>query len=184
MLETTLAHDTETPNWQEALGIGDVVSYRFPVAEEDGTATPKIRPCLVLDLVSVAGSSFAQLAYGTTSSTTANCGYEIPVQSQKALKTAGLHQRTRFVGARRLLVPLDAPGFVAGGPAGTPVLGRLDENACKRMNEIRARIHAEADIAADRRASRRRRNRSRAPRPFVVEHRHPRRITRIQEASQ
>ncbi len=181
MLDTTPSPETETLTWQTALAVGDVVSYRFPVAEEDGTAKPKVRRCLVLDLVTVAGASYALLAYGTTSSTTANYGYEISVRSPKALRPAGLHRPTRFVGARRLFVPLDATGFVSSGPAGTPVLGRLDGKAFERMNEVRARIHAERDIAADRRASRKGRNR--APRPFVVEHRHPRRITRSQEAS-
>ncbi|WP_082739157.1 hypothetical protein [Aliiruegeria sabulilitoris] len=184
MLDTTASPETGTLNWQELLAVGDVVSYRFPVSEEDGTATPKVRPCLVLDVETIAGTTYALLAYGTTSPTRANAGYEIRVRAPKALRPAGLHRPTRFVGARRLLVPLDSAGFVAGGPAGTPMLGHLDGAAFDRMNEVRARIHAERDMAADRRASRRNgRGRSRAPRPFVVEHRHPRRITRNKEAS-
>ncbi len=184
MLDNTPSPETGTVKWQEGLNVGDVVAFRFPVSEEDGTATPKVRPCLVLDIETIAGLNFALLAYGTTSATSANCGYEIPIRASKALCSAGLHRPTRFVGARRLLVPLDATGFVLGRVTGSPVLGQLDGPPRDRMNAVRARIHAERDIAADRRASRRGTRRSpRVPRPFVVEQRRSRRIPPNQEAS-
>ncbi len=117
MLDTTPSPETETLTWQTALAVGDVVSYRFPVAEDDGTAKPKVRPCLVLDLVTAAGASYARLAYGTTSPTTANYRSVIPVRSPKALRSAGLHRPTgsrgpaasSFRSTRKALFPAVRP---------------------------------------------------------------------------
>ena len=91
------------------------------------------------------------LAYGTSASTPANRGYEIAITHVADLQAAGLTRATRFVGARLLSVSRDHTGFDVGGTE-PPVIGRLPENRIERMNWVRARIHAERDIAADRRA--------------------------------
>ena len=68
----------------------------------------------------------------------------------------GLNEPTRFVGARRVLVPLTHSGFVICGATGSAVLGRLEGNPFEAMDAVRSRIHAMRDIAEDRRDSRRR----------------------------
>lgn len=176
-----LAAITQQGNWKAMLAVGDIVSYRFPVADADegGTSEPKARPCLVLDIETIGGATYALLAYGTSSRTNANRGYEIRVLAPAVFRPAGLDKPTRFVGARRLLVALDARGFVCGATTGSPVLGSLEGAPRARMNAVRGRIHAERDIAADRRASRRTGlRRSRATRPFLVEKRSAKRLVR------
>lgn len=61
--------------------------------------------------------------YGTTSRRRANSGEEIHVRKRDAYTTAGLDEPTRFVGARRILVPLTHSGFVVSTDTGSPVLG-------------------------------------------------------------
>lgn len=171
MLDTTPAPlPVMTPDWRDCIAVGDVVSFRFPCATDNDTM-PKARPCLVLDIETINGQRYALLAYGTTATGGANRGYEIRVSFTEALASAGLHKPTRFVAARRLLVPLESANFACSAMTGAPVLGRLTGETRERMQAIRARIHAERDIAADRRASRRRSGRREpsAPRPLVVE---------------
>ena len=175
-----LASD-RAPDWHETLRHGDIVLFAFPVADTGSREWPKPRPCLVLDVHELPGARYALLAFGTSAMTDANRGYEIRVRRTEEARACGLHKPTRFVGARRLLVPLSHPGF-GGGRLGTPVIGRLTGALFERMNAVRARIHAEADIAAERRAERRReilvhRRRAgrRVTRPVIVETRVARR---------
>ena len=164
-------------DWRDALRHGDVVSFRFPV-EGDG-ATPKTRPCLVLDIEPHGARRHALLAYGTTSGSKANRGCEVAVIRPDLIAAAGLRRPTRFVGARRILVPLQHSAFAVSGETGSPVLGRLEGPALERLNRVRARIHAEADIAAERRDARRREwaawrteaAPTQQPHPFTVERR-------------
>ena len=148
-------HD-DVPAWQDHVSHGDIVSFRFPLAEEASTGQPKARPCLILDIEVRGGQRYALLAYGTTSRRRSNVGYEIHVRRRAEYLSAGLDEPTRFVGARRLLVPLTHSGFAICRATGSAVLGRLDGAPFEAMNAVRGRIHAEADIAADRRSRRRR----------------------------
>ncbi|WP_375173879.1 hypothetical protein [Pseudooceanicola sp.] len=173
MLDTTTIQLTMTPAWRDHLFHGDIVSFRFPLAEEASTGQPKARPCLVLDIETRDEQRYALLAYGTTSRRRSNVGYEVHVRRRDEYLPAGLDEPTRFVGARRLLVPLTHSGFAICRATGSAVLGRLDGAPFDAMNAVRGRIHAEADIAADRRS--RRRRGLRRPRDVVVEHRPPRR---------
>lgn len=144
-------------DWQQALSRGDIVRFRFPIRKPRTSGErPKLRPCLVLELFDVAGSRFATLAYGTSTDTRANRGREVFVTHPDALAEAGLEKPTRFVCARLISVSLDHPGFEIEPPATTPVIGRLDNALTERMNAVRARLHAEADIAAEAREQRRR----------------------------
>ena len=142
-----------TANWRDTLSHGDVVSYRFLVADPESEA-PKARPCLVLDVETLGGRRYALLAYGTIADTPANRGRETRVVDPVEIAAAGLSRPTRFVGARRILVSLDHPAFAAKRSLGTPVMGRLTGSAFVAMNRVRGRIHAEADIAAEARLER------------------------------
>lgn len=127
---------------------GDVVLFRFPLAEEDDEpGAPKRRPCLVLDTLTKADERFVEIAYGTSADTRANRGYEVIVKQTAARATAGLSKPTRFVCARRIIVHVNHSGF-HGRAKGPHIIGRLDEALLERMNVVRERIQAEADIAA------------------------------------
>ncbi|MCR9111581.1 hypothetical protein [Marivita sp. XM-24bin2] len=163
-------------DWRETLSWGDIVSFSFPV--EGAGRPPKKRPCLVLDITNLGETRYAVLAYGTSADTSANRGYEVKLTETEA-RAAGLHRSTRFVGARRMLVALDHCGFVICAATGAPTIGRLNGDAFERMNVVRGRILAEAEMAADQRTRRRRalrlRHRRAWQRPVTVEHRTPRR---------
>jgi len=145
---------------------GDVVLFRFPLAEEDDEpGAPKRRPCLVLDTLTKGDELFVEIAYGTSADTRANRGYEVIVKQSAARATAGLSKPTRFVCARRIIVHVGHSGF-HGRTKGPHVIGRLDALLLERMNDVRARIQAEADIAAYYREERRREEQAREDRGF------------------
>ena len=145
---------------------GDVVLFRFPLAEEDDEpGAPKRRPCLVLDTLTKGDERFVEIAYGTSADTRANRGYEVIVKQPAARATAGLSKPTRFVCARRIIVHVNHSGF-DGRTKGPQILGHLDEALLERMNAVRARIQAEADIAAYYREERRREEQTREDRGF------------------
>lgn len=74
---------------------------------------------------------------------------------RKGHVSSGLHESTRFICARTVTVSLDHPAFRRAPDRGTPLIGRLTEPLLDRMNAFRGRLHAEADIAAERRTERR-----------------------------
>ncbi|WP_335947585.1 type II toxin-antitoxin system PemK/MazF family toxin [Salipiger bermudensis] len=145
---------------------GDVVLFRFPLAEEDDEpGSPKRRPCLVLDTRIRGDERFVEIAYGTSADTRANRGYEVIVKQTAARATAGLSKPTRFVCARRIIVHVNHSGF-HGRAKGPHIIGRLDKALLERMNAVRARIQAEADIAAYYREEQRREEQTREGRGF------------------
>ena len=107
---------TMTEGWRDHVSYGDIVSFRFPLAEEGAAGCPKARPCLVLDVEVRGGQRYALLAYGTTSRRRSNVGYEVHVRRRTDYLSAGLNEPTRFVGARRLLVPLTTVPSPSAGP--------------------------------------------------------------------
>ena len=141
------AHPAMGPDWRSCLRPGDIVVYRFPVAEgPTSSEAPKARPCLVMEIETLGGRPFATIAYGTSARSNANRGYEVPVLRTADHAAAGLHRPTRFVGFRRLLVSLHSEAFVAHAATGSPVIGRLPEGPLRRLDRVRARIHAERDM--------------------------------------
>lgn len=158
------------PAWARNLQPGDVVLLRFPCEEEHPTEKPKSRTCLVLEVEDRAGDRFIEIAYGTSADTGANIGDAFWVDSPEEMAVAGIHKPTRFVCARRVWVTPGHPGWDLNPKHRTPVVGHLPPAAMRKMNAIRAKIHARRDIIADRRASRRR--------EFTVEHRRRRTVVR------
>ena len=159
-------------SWAEGLRPGDTVRFRFPVAEEDG-AKPKRRPCLVLETGELNGRRSVTLAYGTGAPARGKYGYEVIVKGKPAMIAAGLTKPTRFVAIRRITVSTEHPGFEAAGDTDTPLIGRLDAPLLQRMNDVRARLWAEHDMAAERRHKRdlERRRRQREERRIRIENR-------------
>ncbi|MFT6091863.1 hypothetical protein [Sulfitobacter sp.] len=135
--------------WASCLKPGDVVLFRFPVSE-DGTGlnAPKRRPCLVLDLLHKGEDCFVELAYGTASEGRANRGYEVRVREPQSRAIAGLKKPTRFICARRITVHIRNAGFFCPTGYTSPIIGALDETLMERLHALRARIQAEAEIAA------------------------------------
>ncbi|QPH53961.1 hypothetical protein [Pontivivens ytuae] len=130
MLHSTPIPDPKmTADWRDHLEPGDVVSFRFPLAEEDDVGRPKARPCLVLDVERSGDDRRVVLAYGTTSRRKTNIGYETHVRTRGDRLAAGLDRSTRFVGKRRLSVSLQNGGFAICGTASTQ-LSRLSSSAC------------------------------------------------------
>ncbi|WP_375263525.1 hypothetical protein [Palleronia sp.] len=144
------------PAWPDDLQRGDVVQFRFPLAEgeSEGRRPPKKRPCLVLEIETKGSRRFITLAYGTDAQTRANQGYSIFVRRGGAMAAAGLTKPTHFVCARRITVAVDHGGFEASPATGSPIIGSLDETLLERMHALRARIHAEHDIAEEKRRER------------------------------
>ena len=155
------------PAWVQTLQPGDVVLFAFPCAEPN--EPPKRRTCLVLDIVRTGSRPTVEIAYGTSADTSANVGLEIRVTSPDDMAAAGVRRPTRFVGARRMVVPFDHSGWDVNASHSSPVIGRLPAGPMARLHAVRARLHAERDIAADRRAEKRR--------TFTVEHRRRRSVS-------
>lgn len=148
---------TPALDWAANPQRGDVVLFRFPVADSnDQQESPKRRPCLVLDVRRRGAECFVELAYGTSSKGRANRGDEVIVKQPESKAHAGLKKPTRFVCARRIFVNVKSRGFDCPDGTTSPLIGCLDEALMDRMNAIRARIQAEADIAAHYREERRR----------------------------
>ncbi len=143
--------------WTTKLARGDVVLFAFPQADDDG-GKPKPRPCLVLDITVLLGKRFVSLACSASAKsggTIANKGYTIDVTHHADYTAAGLDAPISFAAQSRVLVPLTHQGFPTSVPS--PVLGRLRGSAFDRMNAVRARLAAEADMRSARRDERRRR---------------------------
>ena len=129
------------PHHAHLLTPGDIVRFRFPVKEDgDGDVPrPKKRPCLVMQVATLAGHRFVKIAYGTSANSRANWGQEIIVSRPAGLKAAGLSRRTRFVGARSIIVSAAHPGFEPALEDGGMISGRIDEALIARMRGILAR---------------------------------------------
>jgi hypothetical protein len=68
-------------------------------------------------------------------------------------------------------VPLTDGGFVICSATGAPVLGRLGGACLERMHAVRARLHAEHDMAVEQRRSRSARDRPWTPRLYTTKRR-------------
>lgn len=167
MLDSTTLSSVIIDTWRDELAHGDIVLFRFPLSEGSETAPLKARPCVVLDIETIGETRYALVAYGTTSRRRSNVGEEIHIRKREAYTAAGLDRPTRFIGARRVFMPLTHSGFVSRTGTDSPVIGRLTGSEFERLNAVRGRIHALRDVAADRRT-----NRSKRPvKSFTVEHR-------------
>ncbi len=162
-------------DWRTSLEPGHIVLFRFPT-EEDGGPEPEARPCLILETPLIDGAPHAVIAYGTTAMGTSNRGFEVRLRKPSDHRRAGLDRQTRFVGSRRLTVPLTHRGWTISPTTGSFVLGRLSGPTQARMDAVRARPAAQADTAAwcrgKRRALRVR------DRDFAVETRRPRKLAK------
>ena len=131
---------TQTVDWRETLAAGQIVSFVFPSAE-GAHNLEKNRPALILSVDRSGPEALATVAYGTSRRTDANTGLELHVRSTVDMAMAGLHRRTRFVGARTTIVPLTSARFVTCR-AGTAVLGSLPERLHDRLAQVASRCRS------------------------------------------
>lgn len=136
-----MLHQTDpiVPAWHATLAVGDVVAFRFPLAERR-ERSPKARPCLVLGIQEWVFGTEALIAYGTSRFTRANRGNEITLMTEADCAAAGVRHLTRFVADRRAWVTLTDPAFCCGRDRDTPVLGRLDGLPRARLAEVLAAL--------------------------------------------
>jgi len=148
MLDATTFLPTFT-QWRDAVAHGDLLMFAHPDGASSRDGAAQARPCLVVDLARIGGRRFVALAAGVPDHGGPARGYDVVVRDPRA----GDGRPLRFCAARRLLVPLDHAGFETG-PNGSPRLGALEGRELDRLNRVRARLHAEHDIAMDRRERR------------------------------
>lgn len=141
----TFAKAAPVAAWPSGVRFGDIVQFRALC--DDGTFADAL-PCLVLDATHRADRARLLLAPGQPVSAARDRAYEIGVRAPSQLIEAGLAGPTVFLGASRISVSSTHAGFVPDAGTGSPVIGRLSGPAFDRMNAVRARIQAEADIAA------------------------------------
>lgn len=155
MLDDLITEPKFSAEWRNHVNIGDLVSFQFPVNEtSEDSDQPKRKPCLVLDCSMRAGTRLLTIAYGTSSSGKAKRGYEIAINDPARVLAAGLLKSTRFVGARRIIVPVTHKGFAVSRKIHSPVLRALTDPEFKRLVAVRSRINADVEAAAEYRAMR------------------------------
>lgn len=123
-----------TSSWRDRLLAGDIVSFVFPSSEGDAELE-KARPSLVLTVDRDGEEPMVTVAYGTSSRSRSNTGLELHVRKLEDIEAAGLHKRTRFVGARTATVPLSSMRFVECAD-GTAVLGLLPTPLLARLAQV------------------------------------------------
>lgn len=116
--------------WAHDLRPGHVVAFRFP--QSDSQVSGKARPCLVIATQASHPWPAVTLAYGTTATTLANRGFDLPLDDSEDWKAAALHEPTRFVLARRIKVRANDPRF-DGGLLGDPTIGRIPDRAIFKL---------------------------------------------------
>ncbi|MCX8227987.1 MAG: hypothetical protein OTI35_18110 [Sulfitobacter sp.] len=135
--------------WQSDLKPNHIVAFRFP-HERKSSVGPKVRPTLVLDVLTIGEERYAVLAYGTSSPRRRSHDLLVPVTCSAELEAASLNAPTKFDGARRILVPLSDAGFSSNRKLNTPVLGQLTGTSADRGATVRRCIR---QAARPRRAS-------------------------------
>lgn len=178
MLDTYFPDPKHTAEWQDHLTWGDIVSFRFPLQDDaEAGVEPKKRPCLVIDRHQIGALPFVTLAFGTSADHKTTRGYGVDITRPARVIAAGLHRPTRFICYRKISVSLKHSGFVCNRTTESPVFGSLSGPEFERMNQVRARLQAEADIAADHRERRRLYGRRKAKPPtFTVEYKRSKRL--------
>lgn len=137
------------PTWQTALSVGVILRFPFPMSDDATPSAP--RPCLVLEVERGGAAPRIVLAPGATHEANAGDCYDIVVSSPAEFRAAGLTRAYRFQARRPLSVALGQSGVHVALPVLSPVMGRLTGSAHARMQRLRARLHAEHDIASERR---------------------------------
>ncbi|TLP42161.1 hypothetical protein FDK21_20225 [Cohaesibacter sp. CAU 1516] len=137
---------------------GDIVSFRFPVADGSLERPPQIRPCVVLAANVMAATPFVTIAYGVNDDGKGNHdASDFLITNLEEIRKAGLKGPTRFICRHALSVSVNNDSF-EHDIFGSPVLGHLTGPALARLHQVREQARAEAVAAAAYRDHRRRKN--------------------------
>ena len=132
---------TSTRHWHDKICPGDVVLFRFPIRNLNGEIGDcKIRPCLVLERFEIEAGIFVELCFGISVPTRKATGLDVAIWQPELARNSGLHQPTRFQGARRLIVPVTHRNFEQRHSSNSPVIGSLDPALSDRLDIVRERI--------------------------------------------
>ncbi len=142
---------TKSATWRNHLSVGDVLLYGFPLLDGNDEEPPVLRPCIVTGFTRVGSYRCVVLAPGFLPGSRQR-GYEVHVRSATEMTGTGLRKPTSFDLNRRLPISLGTARFPTISGQKSPVLGHLPERMMERLHAVRARIQAERDIAAAKRA--------------------------------
>lgn len=118
----------------EKIRPGDVLSIRFPLAENPSQPGPKVRPVIVLADHKDSKCRKLTVTYGTSAKPRKFGKHLLPLHHPDSLAAAGLDKRTTFNLNRTITVPFDKEFFVTS-PDGQFRLGTLkplDIRRCRK----------------------------------------------------
>lgn len=134
--------------WTDTVSRGDVL-WINPTGP--GTTQAPL-PCLVLEVEAAPRGKRLLVAPGVAGRADRTQPYEIALRTERECQAAGVPGPTRFLGAARIFLRTTSASIHIPRGAVSPNTGRLTSVVVGRMNRVRARIHSELDIAADRAA--------------------------------
>lgn len=136
------------------LRAGDVVNFRFPMRAHPSEDALRPRPCLVLEIVELAGGApYAVLAYGAAIQGR-KTAFDVDVSEPLELLIAGCRRPHRFFGGLPLMISLDSPDL----PSRTTKpgwLGALTGTALRRLGRVNIERSRRAAASEKHRARRR-----------------------------
>lgn len=104
--DANVAADPSSEGKPRDIAAGDIVVCTFP-SPRRGAELPAPRPCLVVDVRTMAGKTYLDLAWGGPLTTASPAPYELAVSQPAELATARVDIPTRFNLRRRVLVSED-----------------------------------------------------------------------------
>ncbi|WP_319496608.1 hypothetical protein [uncultured Cohaesibacter sp.] len=152
MTSLQLIDHPQTNRWHNTISWGDIVSFDLPsrtILPETKKST--ISPWLILDRNTNVGEEFVTMAPGSTECTLPHKAEALLVSGQDRIRAAGLSCPTLFDCEHAMIVSVKHHGFVLTKNS-SPIIGHLIGDDRHRLNSIRARLDAFADIAKERRA--------------------------------
>nr|WP_321462896.1 hypothetical protein [uncultured Cohaesibacter sp.] len=150
----------EEESWPETIQRGDIVAFHFPSGKSGKPAQLFPRPWLVLDMQTHVGQLYLTLARSHEAGQLPHRFYELVVSQSGQATIAGASGPMVFNCRQQVIVSVRHKGF-ALGQQGSPVIGMVNESELERLNAIRARLQAFADIRAEERTCRLRKRKSR-----------------------
>nr|WP_321459820.1 hypothetical protein [uncultured Cohaesibacter sp.] len=146
---------SDKDNGHQAIQRGDIVAFHFPSGKSGKPAQFFPHPWLVLDMQTHVGQLYLTLARWHEAGQLPHRFYELVVSQSGQATIAGVSGPMLFNCRQQVIVSVRHKGF-ALGQHGFPVIGMVNESELERLNAIRARLQAFADIRAEERTCRQR----------------------------
>jgi hypothetical protein len=134
------SNDNKLSNaWKAQLTWGDIVQFRFPIADDCLSNLPQVRPCLVYDIQSINGIQLVTLICGIENDNHVPAPQDIVISHPEAMSSTGLLIPTRFDSNLRLTVSSNHNWFTPQS-TGSPVIGRLNESEKIQLRSLRTQV--------------------------------------------